>query len=155
MLTELARGSRVRDLVLAQASLTFEEEMELDDAVEELEPLSFLLGRLLDQLCARLESRALAVQTIRVWFELEPSFEKDVQSRNDESRKKTAAKEFVKVLTLPVAMRDAKVLLKLLRLSLQSDAPKSPIQKIRMMADAAAPRTAQSGLVLSRGAAPA
>ena len=129
LLHELARGARVRALVLAQASLTFEEEMELDDAVEELEPLSFLLGRLLDQVCARLESRALAVQTIRVWFELEPSFEKDVQSLNDESRKKTAPKEFTKVLTLPVAMRDAKVLLKLLRLSLQSDAPKSPIQK--------------------------
>jgi protein ImuB len=154
LLHELARGARVRALVLAQVSLTFEEEMELDDAVEELEPLSFLLGRLLDQLCARLESRALAVQTIRVWFDLEPSFEKDVQSLNDESRKKTALKEFTKVLTLPVAMRDAKVLLKLLRLSLQSDAPKSPIQKIRMTADAVAPRVAQSGLFVPRGPDP-
>ncbi len=154
LLHELARGARVRALVLAQSSLTFEEEMELDDAVEELEPLSFLLGRLLDQLCARLESRALAVQTIRVWFDLEPSFEKDVQSLSDESRKKTAPKEFTKVLTLPVAMRDAKVLLKLLRLSLQSDAPKSPIQKIRMTADAAAPRVAQSGLFVPRGPDP-
>ena len=154
MLHELARGARVRALVLAQASLTFEEEMELDETVEELEPLSFLLGRLLDQVCARLESRALAVQTIRVWFELEPSFEKDVQSMNDESRKKTAPKEFAKVLTLPVAMRDAKVLLKLLRLSLQSDPPKSPIQKIRMTADAAAPRVAQSGLFVPRGPDP-
>jgi protein ImuB len=154
LLHELARGSRVRALVLAQSSLTFEEEMELDEAVEELEPLSFLLGRLLDQVCARLESRALAVQTIRVLFELEPSFEKDVQSLNDESRKKTAPREFTKVLTLPVAMRDAKVLLKLLRLSLQSDAPKSPIQKIRMTAEAASPRTAQSGLFVPRGPDP-
>jgi protein ImuB len=154
VLHELARGARERALVLAQASLTFEEEMELDETVEELEPLSFLLGRLLDQLCTRLESRALAVQTIRVWFELEPSFEKDVQSLNDESRKKTAPREFAKVLTLPVAMRDAKVLLKLLRLSLQSDPPKSPIQKIRMMADAAAPRVAQSGLFVPRGPDP-
>jgi protein ImuB len=154
LLHELARGARVRALVLAQVSLTFEEEMELDETVEELEPLSFLLGRLLDQLCARLESRALAVQTIRVWFELEPSFEKDVQSLNDESRKKTAPREFAKVLTLPVAMRDAKVLLKLLRLSLQSDPPKSPIQKIRMTADAAAPRVAQSGLFVPRGPDP-
>ncbi len=76
------------------------------------------------------------------------------RSLNDESRKKTAPKEFTKVLTLPVAMRDAKVLLKLLRLSLQSDAPKSPIQKIRMTADAAAPRTAQSGLFVPRGPDP-
>jgi protein ImuB len=55
---------------------------------------------------------------------------------------------------LPMAMRDAKVLLKLLRLSLQSDAPKSPVQKIRMAADAAAPRTAQSGLFVPRGPDP-
>lgn len=154
LLHELARGVRVRAQVLAQASLTFEEEMELDDAVEELEPLSFLLGRLLDQLCARLEARALAVRTIHIRFELEPSFEKDVQALNDESRQKTAAKEFLKVLTLPVAMRDPKVLLKLVRLSLQSDAPKSPIHKIYMTADAAPPRVAQSGLFVPRGPDP-
>jgi protein ImuB len=154
LLHELARGVRVRSLVLAQASLTFEEEMELDDAVEELEPLSFLLGRLLDQLCARLEARALAVRTIHIRFELEPSFEKDVQALHDESRQKTAPKEFVKMLTLPVTMRDPKVLLKLVRLSLQSDAPKSPIQKIYMTADAAPPRVAQSGLFVPRGPDP-
>src|SRR5260370_1261892 len=58
-LSELARGVRQHSLVLAQASSSFAEEMELDDAVEELEPLSFLLGRLLDQLCVRLEARAV------------------------------------------------------------------------------------------------
>jgi protein ImuB len=153
-LYELARGARVRSLVLAEASLSFEEEIELEDSVEELEPLSFLLGRLLDQLCARLEARALAVRTIHVRFELEPSFEKDVQALKDESRNKTASKEYVKVLTLPVAMRDSKVLLKLVRLSLQADPPKSPIQKIRMAADTAALRVAQSGLFVPRGPDP-
>ena len=67
-----------------------------EDSVEELEPLSFLLGRLLDQLCARLEARALAVRTVHIRFELEPSFEKDVQALKDESRKKTAPKEYTK-----------------------------------------------------------
>jgi protein ImuB len=153
-LHELARGARVRSLVLAEASLSFEEEIELEDSVEELEPLSFLLGRLLDQLCARLEARALAVRTIHVRFELEPSFEKDVQALKDESRSKTASKEYVKVLTLPVAMRDSKVLLKLVRLSLQANPPKSPIQKIRMAADTAALRVAQSGLFVPRGPDP-
>jgi protein ImuB len=109
---------------------------------------------LLDQLCARLEARALAVRTIHVRFELEPSFEKDVQALKDESRNKTASKEYVKVLTLPVATRDSKVLLKLVRLSLQADPPKSPIQKIRMAADSAALRVAQSGLFVPRGPDP-
>jgi protein ImuB len=153
-LHELARGARVRSLVLAEAGLQFAEEMEVEDSVEELEPLSFLLGRLLDQLCARLEARALAVRTVRVRFELEPSFEKDVQALKDESRKKTAPKEYTKVLTLPMPMRDSKVLLKLVRLALQGDPPKSPIQKIEMAADAAPPRVAQSGLFAPKGPDP-
>ena len=123
-------------------------------AVEELEPLSFLLGRLLDQLCARLEARALAVRAIHVWFALEPSFEEEVQTEKEESRKKTAAREYKKVLTLPVAMRDPKMLLKLLRLSLQGDPPKSPMQKIVMVGDAAPPRVAQSGLFVPKGPDP-
>src|SRR5580704_2860184 len=153
-LHELARGARVRSLVLAEACLQFAEEMEVEDSVEEVEPLSFLLGRLLDQLCARLEARALAVRTVRIRFELEPSFEKDVQALKDESRKKTAPKEYRKILTLPVPMRDSKVLLKLVRLSLQGDPPKSPIQKIMMVADTAPPRVAQSGLFVPRGPDP-
>jgi protein ImuB len=153
-LRQLAQGTRVRSLVLAEACLRFEEEMELEDSIEELEPLSFLLGRLLDQLCARLEARALAVCTVRMRFELEPSFEKDVQMLKDDSRKKAAPKEYARVLTLPVPMRDSKVLLKLIRLSLQAAPPKSPIHKIVMAADAAPPRVSQNGLFAPKGPDP-
>ena len=144
-LHELARGERQRSLVLAQPSAHFAEEIELDDSVEELEPLSFLLGRLLDQLCARLETRALAVRAIHVQFALEPSFEKDFQVKDD-SRKKPPARRYAKTLGLPVPMRNPKTLLKLLRLQLQADPPKAPIQKIMLSADSAAPRVAQGGL---------
>jgi len=153
-LSELARGVRQRALVLAQASSIFAEEMELDDAVEELEPLSFLLGRLLDQLCARLEARALAVRAVRIRFELQPSFEKDFQALQEDLRKKPKVKQYEKVLTLPVPMRNAKTLLKLLRLQLQADPPAAPIQKIYMAADAAAPRVAQNGLFVPCGPDP-
>jgi protein ImuB len=153
-LSELARGVRQRSLVLAQASSIFAEAMELDDAVEELEPLSFLLGRLLDQLCARLEARALAVRAVRVRFELQPSFEKDFQTLKEDLRAKPAAKQYEKVLTLPVPMRNAKTLLKLLRLQLQGDPPAAPIQKIYMTADPAAPRVAQNGLFVPCGPDP-
>ncbi|HEY4816846.1 MAG TPA: DNA polymerase Y family protein [Candidatus Acidoferrum sp.] len=153
-LSELARGVRQRSLVLAQASSSFAEEMELDDAVEELEPLSFLLGRLLDQLCARLEARALAVRAVRIRFELQPSFEKDFQTLKEDLRTKPEVKHYDKVLTLPVPMRNSKTLLKLLRLQLQGDPPAAPIQKIYMTADAAAPRVAQNGLFVPRGPDP-
>jgi protein ImuB len=153
-LSELARGVRQRSLVLAQPSCNFLEEMELDDAVEELEPLSFLLGRLLDQLCARLEARALAIRAVRMRFELQPSFEKDFQTLREDLRTKPRVKQYEKVLTLPVPMRNAKTLLKLLRLQLQGDPPAAPIQKIYMTADAAAPRVAQNGLFVPCGPDP-
>jgi protein ImuB len=153
-LSELARGARQRSLVLARASTTFAEEMELDDAVEELESLSFLLGRLLDQLCARLEARALAVRAVRVQFELQPSFEKDFQTLQEDLRKKPEVKHYEKVLSLPVPMRNAKTLLKLLRLQLQGDPPGAPIQKIYMTADVAASRVAQNGLFVPSGPDP-
>jgi protein ImuB len=153
-LSELARGVRQRSLVLAQASSIFAEEMELDDAVEELEPLSFLLGRLLDQLCARLGARALAVRAVRIRFELQPSFEKDFQTLREDLRRKPDVKQYEKVLTLPVPMRNAKTLLKLLRLQLQGNPPAAPIQKIYMTAEAAAPRVAQNGLFVPCGPDP-
>src|SRR5258707_3788555 len=153
-LSELARGIRQRALVLAQASSIFAEEMELDDAVEELEPLSFLLGRLLDQLCARLEARALAVRAVRIRFELQPSFEKDFQTLQEDLRTKPGVKQDGEVLTLPVPMRNAKTLLKLLRLQLQGDPPAAPIQKIYMTTDAAALRVAQNGLFVPCGPDP-
>jgi protein ImuB len=168
-LHELARAQSERSMTLAEPEIHFEEEMELEDAVEELEPLSFLLGRLLDQLCARLDTRSLAACAVRVRFELDPGFE-DFGDRTsgvktpDEKRSfmselklrppknqphlNSGPRIYERVLSLPVPMRDSKMLLKLLRLHLQSDAPAAPILKIMLAADAARPRFAQGGLFL-------
>jgi protein ImuB len=146
-LHELARAQSERSMVLAEPEIHFEEEMELDDAVEELEPLSFLLGRLLDQLCARLDARSLAACAVRVRFELDSGFAECRQPSAD-LRQKTASEIYERVLSLPVPMRDSKMVLKLLRLHLQSDAPSAPILKILLAADAAQPRVAQGGLFL-------
>lgn len=147
-LHELARGASVRSIDVAAAADFFEEEMELDDAVEELEPLSFLLGRLLDQLCARLAARALGTALIGVRFELQPSFEKACDRRKEVVREKNVPGEYEAELRLPVAARDAKMLLKLLRLRLQAHPPGAPVQKIAMRAEAARPRATQGGLFL-------
>lgn len=137
-LHEFARGARERSLVLAEPALDFVEEMELEDSVEELEPLSFLLGRLLDQLCARLAARSLAASAIRYRFGLET----------------TPPGTFEKVLSLPVPMRNSKTLLKLLRLQLQAGPPGAPILKIVMAADPSAPRVERGGLFLPVGPDP-
>jgi protein ImuB len=147
-LHELARGASLRSIVLAEPGVHFEEEMALDFAVAELEPLAFLLGRLLDQLCARLEARALAACAIRLRFDLEDSFEKDFQVLSESSPPKLAPKAYEKVLGLPVPTRNSKMLLKLLRLQLQADPPHASIVKIILSAESARPRAAQGGLFL-------
>jgi protein ImuB len=147
-LHELARGACLRSLVLAKPGVRFEEGMALDFAVAELEPLAFLLGRLLDQLCARLEARALAACAIRTHFDLEDSFEKDFQVLSENSPPKLAPKTYEKVLSLPVPTRNSKMLLKLLRLQLQADPPHAAIVKIILSAEPARPRAAQGGLFL-------
>ena len=147
-LHELARGAGVRSLHLAVAAEFFEEEMELDDAVEELDPLSFLLGRLLDQLCTRLAARALGAASIRARFELQPSFDDACDRRMEIVREQNPPGEYEAELRLPMATRDAKMLLKLLRLRLQAHPPGAPIQKITLAAEAVRSRATQGGLFL-------
>jgi protein ImuB len=144
----LAHGESVRSLVIAESAYLFEEEMELDDAVEELDPLAFLLGRLLDQICARLAARSLATAAIRVRFQLQPSFENAVDLHKELFREKNPPGVYETDIQLPVPTRDSKILLKLLRLRLQSKPPGAPIQKIVMGADSARPRATQGGLFL-------
>jgi protein ImuB len=153
-LHELARGASLRPLVLAEPGICFEEEMALEDSIEELEPLAFILGRLLDQLCARLRARLLAANAIRSRFDLDNASENDFQRPHERRplnktvRRKGAseAKIYEKVLTLPMPMRDSKMLLKLLRLQLESDPPQSPILKVALAADPAPARATQKGL---------
>jgi protein ImuB len=143
-LHELARGGVARSMVAAQAALLFEEAIELEDAVADLEPLAFIFGRLLGQLCARLEARALAAAAIRLRMDLESSF-------SEETGKAIPASVYEKTFAFPVPLRDPKTLLRLLRLHLQSDSPVAPAAKVSIAADFSAPRTAQNGL-FSRGA---
>jgi protein ImuB len=146
----LARGAGSRLLAMAEPAHSFAEEMELDDAVEELEPLSFLLGRLLDQLCARLAARSLGAAALRVRFELQSSPENARDRRQEIWREKNPPGMYERELQLPVPARDSKMLLKLLRLGLQANPPGAPIQRIALAAETARPRTTQGGLFLPR-----
>jgi protein ImuB len=144
----IASGKGHRALILAEPTNVFEESLELDDAVEELEPLSFLLGRLLDQLCARLSARALATRAIQLQLELQPAFEKAFDTSREFLRKRQLTETFQCSLILPRPVQDPKLLLKLLRLRLQSNPPKAPIQKLVMGAEPDRPVALQSGLFL-------
>jgi len=144
----IAHGKGQRALILVEQTHSFEEFLELDDAVEELEPLSFLLGRLLDQLCVRLAARALAVRAIRLQCELQAAFEEAFDARREIVRRKRLPGVFQCTLALPRPTQDAKLLLKLLRLHLQDKSPTAPVQKMWMRADADRPLAVQGGLFL-------
>jgi protein ImuB len=145
-LHQWARGQSRRALILAEAKLCFEEEMALEYAVEELDPLAFLLGRLLDQVCSRLAARSLSAGAIRLRFELDAA-RKDESMPDEIAQKRPGGnKSYEKLFTLPVPMRDSQTLWKLLRLHLQGDPPGAPIVRIFLAADPAAPRAMQHGL---------
>ena len=140
-LQQLAHGAAARTLVPVEAPLVFEEAVELEHAIVLLEPLAFLLNRLLEQLCARLGSRALATQELRLTLELE-----NFSPFNQQSKKRNH--QFLRTLRLPQPMLDAKVFLKLLQLDLNAHPPGAPIVKIHLAAEPARPRSAQGGLFL-------
>jgi protein ImuB len=59
-LWHLARGETTRPLVPIEPSQDFVESYEFEDPVGTLESITFILNRLIQQLCTRLQSRALA-----------------------------------------------------------------------------------------------
>jgi len=164
-LQQLARGAISRTLVPVEPPLIFEEAMELEYPLVLLEPLAFLLARMLDQICARLGSRALAAQELHLRLELESGYQladeltenispteeghlAPTQISRAVSELRPRISLFTRTLRLPVPMLDAKVFLKLLQLDLKAHPPGAPIRKVHLSAEPAQPRTLQGGLFL-------
>jgi protein ImuB len=146
-LQQLARGCSSRSLVPVEPPLVFEEAIELEYPLVLLEPLAFLLARLLDQLCARLGARSLATQELNLDLTLECSAPDHVATGARPDRAQ-ARQNFHRTLRLPVPLLDTKVFLKLLQLDLNAHPPGAPIVKIQLSAEPVRPRAAQSGLFL-------
>jgi len=133
----LARGAEVHPLIAKEFPSHFEEYMDLDSPLELLEPLLFVLNRLLEQLCARLRMHILAIGEIKVILTLE---------RNDSRSKKPVFHS--RTLRLPVPARDSKLLLKLLQLDLEKHPPSLPVTAVRMLTTPVKARSQQLGLFL-------
>jgi protein ImuB len=140
-LQQLARGAASRTLVQIEAPQVFEEAIELEYPIVLLEPLAFLLNRLLENICARLASRALHTQELRLTLDLQSFLSLNQQSA-------ISNQQFHRTLSLPLPMLDAKLFLKLLQLDLHAHPPGAPILKIHLAAEPARPRSAQAGLFL-------
>jgi protein ImuB len=127
-LRELARGEAERKLTAVEEPARYEEEIELEYPVELLEPLEFLLARLLNGLTTRLATRGLATDELRLRLHLE--------TRATHER----------TLRLPVPSLDSKAFLKLLRLDLAGHPPAAPVERIGLGVNPVKPQAAQGGL---------
>jgi protein ImuB len=133
----LARGADNHPFIAKDSPSSFEEQMDLDSPVELLEPLLFVLNRLLEQLCARLRMHVLAIGEIEVSLRLECG-----------EAGKTEALFHIRTIRLPVPGNDSKLLLKLLRLDLEGHPPQLPVTTVRITIVPAKPRSRQLGLFL-------
>jgi protein ImuB len=123
-----ARGEEIRPLVPAGMAEQFEASLDLEWPIDGLEPLSFVLARLLDPLCERLERSDRGAVILRVTLTL-------VTSERHE-----------RVVELPAPMRDARVLRTLALLDLESNPPLAAIDRVTVEVDVTQGRVLQFGL---------
>lgn len=141
-LQRLARGAVMRELVPAVLPVSFQESTELEEPIELLEPLAFVLNGLLDQIMERLVERSLATDQLEIELTLEVHSDRDVNATVCCSTLTTHQR----TVKLPVPIQDSKVLLKLVQLDLAAHPPHAPVKKIRIEATPARIRFTQTGL---------
>ena len=135
-LQQLAAGKTERHLQVKQPPPVFANSIELEHALSELEPLSFIFARLLHQLCAALNAYALATNELSVSLQLE--------NKTTHERK----------ISLPHPMRDHKVFLKLLLLDTEMHPPAAAVTAVSIACEPVKPRVLQSGLFVPLAPAP-
>ncbi len=129
-LRELAGGKTNRHLKLKQAAPVFKNSIQLEYPISQLEALSFILARLLNQICASLNAYALATNALQVDMKLENGALHELK------------------LNLPYPMRDHKVFLKLLLLDTELHPPPAAVVGVSINCEPVKPRVLQTGLFI-------
>lgn len=127
-LQQLARGAADRPLKPAPLGTSYEDRFELEHELSLLEPLLFIISRLLNELTVRLTSHSMATTELRLTLEL----------ASKETHQRT--------LKLPFPTRDAKTMLKLLQFDLEAHPPGAPVVAVTLAVTPVEPRIVQNGL---------
>jgi protein ImuB len=144
-LQKLTQGKTHRNLNLVRPPVGFEQSLELEHPISEIEPLAFILSRLLNQLSANLNEYALATNEVRLRLITEPVRTPPAcNQQHAEGVHTKCAQE--RVITLPVPMRNPKTLLRLLLFEIEREPPPAPIVSIAIEATPVKPRASQTGL---------
>jgi protein ImuB len=125
----MAQGQDLRPLQPEVAEERFEQAFDLEWPIEGLEPLSFVLGRLLEPLSAHLERRGRGAAVIHLRLHLVTRM---LHERS---------------LQLPAAMRDARTLRTLLLLDLESHPAPAAIDRVVVAVDPTPARVLQFSLL--------
>lgn len=131
-LWEHAAGGSPRPLNLIKPVEFFSEQTDLENSIETLEPLLFLLRRFLEQIAARLEAVYLVVGKLRLGLKFE------------------AGKSYQRVFTIPQPTRDVDLLFRMLHTHLENFTSEAPIIAVELAAKPVRPTVEQFGL-LERG----
>jgi len=124
----LARGEDTRPLIPTLDEERFDATLELEWPIEELEPLSFVLTRLLEPLSTRLERRDRGAAVLHVLLRL---VTREVYARR---------------LELPTPMRDVRTLRTLALLDLESHPPGAGVDRVTIVIDPTPGRVVQHTL---------
>jgi protein ImuB len=143
-LRDLASGAHPHHFIPYEPDFASQltETIEIEHPIELVEPLLFLFARLLDQLLLRVQSRSLAIASVQITLRLEANFNDD------------AIPQHVRFVRPAVPSQDARRLLKILQLDLETHPPQAPVIAIEMKVEAAKPHVAQHGLFLPQGPEP-
>jgi len=142
-----ARGEEARPLVPAGVAERFEESLDLEWPIEGLEPLSFVLARLFEPLCERLERQDRGVVTLHVRLTLVTSASARSATAGPRRSLGEGGREMhERSVDLPAPMRDARVLRTLALLDLESHPPPSAIDRVTVGVDVTEGRVLQFGL---------
>lgn len=135
-LVRRARGEDEHPLAPRSAPIHFEEGMELDYGIDNVEPLLFVLRRLIECLTARLGVRGLVCGDLRLSLRL--------ANRARDAR----------TVTVAAPSNDVKSLLALARLHLETHPPSASVEAVRLTAVPETLRASQLDLFRPAGPAP-
>jgi protein ImuB len=130
----LARGEDLAPLVPAAPEERFEQALDLEWPIDGLEPLSFVLGRLLEPLSAHLERRDRGAAVLHVRLHL--------VTRHDGVRQ-----VHERSLQLPIPIRDARTLRTLALLDLESHPPAAAVDRVVVAVDPTPGRIVQFSIL--------
>ena len=128
-LWERAHGGRSRPLKLIKPQEFYAEQADLENPVEMLEPLLFLLRRFLDQITMRLASVYLVAGKLRLVLRFEKG------------------SSYQRIFTIPQPTREADLLFRMLHTHLENFTSESPIIGLELAAKPVRPNAEQFGLL--------